>query len=226
LVSIFKLNMNEKARDAPLAALLVRSAAFEGAIVGCFPESGPNLATPNTQSELVASACDLCCEHAQTLRAAFTVGSPNSGSAVLRLQYEALLRATWLMFAATPAQIGRLAETLDLDAEQAAKNLPGYLEMLNAVGKVAPEGLAAPLAEFNQYSRHALNSFVHSGIHALHRVRHGYSMELALTVVRFSNAILHFAYRLLATLTGSQQLMNRVTRIYIDFRDCVPMAKE
>lgn len=218
--------MTEAARDDPLVALIERSEAFEGAIVGCFPEYGPTLAISNSQGELVASACELCVEHARTLRAAFAVGSPNSGSAVLRLQYEALLRATWLMFAATPTQIDRLAKTLDLEAEQAAKNLPGYLEMLSAVGKVAPDGLAAPLAEFNQYSRHALNSFVHSGIHALHRVRHGYPVELALTVVRFSNAIMHFAYRLLATLSGSQRRMDRVTRIYVDFRDCVPMAKD
>ena len=218
--------MTEATYDVPLAALLERSESFEMAIVGCFPESGASLTFSNSQGELVGSACDLCVEHARTLRAAFALGSPNSGSAVLRLQYEALLRAAWLMFAATPAQIERLAKTLDLESEQAAKNLPGYLEMLNAVGKVAPEALAAPLAEFNQYSRHALNSFVHSGIHALHRVRHGYPLELALTVVRFSNAIMHFAYRLLATLSGSQQRMDRVTRIYVDFRDCVPMAKD
>jgi hypothetical protein len=218
--------MTEATYDVPLATLLERSESFEMAIVGCFPEPGASLAFSNSQVELVGSACDLCVEHARTLRAAFAVGSPNSGSAVLRLQYEALLRAAWLMFAATPAQIERLAKTLDLESEQAAKNLPGYLEMLNAVGKVAPDALAAPLAEFNQYSRYALNSFVHSGIHALHRVRHGYPLELALTVVRFSNAIMHFAYRLLATLSGSQQRMDRVTRIYVDFRDCVPMAKD
>ncbi len=218
--------MAEATLDDPLVALLERSESFEEAIIGCFPETGSSLAMSNTQSILVASACDLCVEHARTLRAAFAIGSPNSGSAVLRLQYEALLRAAWLMFSATHAQIDRLAKTLDLEAEQAAKNLPGYLEMLNAVGKVAPEGLAAPLAEFNQYSRHALNSFVHSGIHALHHVRHGYPVELALTVVRFSNAIMHFAYRLLATLSGSQRRMDRVTRIYVDFRDCVPMAKD
>lgn len=159
--------MTEATDDDLLATLLESSESFEGAIIGCFPESGAILAISNTQSKLVASACDLCVEHARTLRAAFAVGSPNSGSALLRLQYEALLRAAWLMFAATPPQIDRLAKALDLEAEQAAKNLPGYLEMLNAIGKVAPTGLAAPLAEFNQYSRHALNSFVHSGIHAL-----------------------------------------------------------
>ena len=99
------------------------------------------------------------------LRSAFAVGALNSGAAVLRLQYEALLRASWLLFAASPAHINKLARTLDLEAEQGAKNLPGYMEMLEAVVKKSPEGLAAPLAEFNQYSRHALNSFVHSGIH-------------------------------------------------------------
>lgn len=53
-----------------------------------------------------------------------------------------------------------------------------------------------------------------------------YPIDLALTVVRFSNAILHFGYRLLATLTGSQRRMDRVTRIYVDFRDCVPIVKD
>lgn len=215
--------MNETL-DRSLAQLLVRSELFEDAILGCFSGAGLSIDLSGVKHELVASACNLCVEHARTLRSAFAVGSPNSASALLRLQYEALLRATWLMFVASPLHIERLAKTLDLEAEQAAKNLPGYLEMLTAVTKVAPEGLAAPLAEFNQYSRHALNSFVHSGIHALHRSRYGYPLELALTVVRFSNAILHFAYRLFTTLSGSQQHMDDVTRAYLDFTDCLPMA--
>lgn len=129
------------------------------------------------------------------------------------------------MFAAKPEQVKKLSSTLNLESEQAAKNLPGCLDMLNAVAKVAPAGLVAPLMEFNQYTRHALNSFVHSGIHALHRSRYGYPLEMGLTVVRFSNAVMHFAYRLLASLSGSQRRMNRVTRIYIDFHDCLPMAQ-
>src|SRR3954451_12395931 len=64
------------------------------------------------------------------------------------------------------------------------------------------------LEEFNRYSRHALNSFVHSGIHALHRTRHGYPEDMALTAVRFSNGLSHLGYRLLASLSGSQNRMN------------------
>jgi hypothetical protein len=167
----------------------------------------------------------LCIEHASVLRAAFAVAAPNSSTAVLHLQYEALLRAAWLLYAASPTHIEKLARALDLEAEQAAKNLPGYMEMLEAVMRKAPEGLAAPIAEFNQYSRHALNSFVHSGIHPLRRARDGFPLEMASTLVRFSNGLMHFSYRMLASLSGSQRRMDRVTHLYKEFTDCVPMVK-
>lgn len=204
--------------------LLDRSEVFEEAIANCFPDAGFELALRTPQHELVATACTLCIEHASVVRAAFTIAAPNSGTAVLRLQYEALLRAAWLMYAATPAHVDKLARSLDLEAEHAAKNLPGYMDMLDAVVKKAPQGLSAPIAEFNQYSRHALNSFVHSGIHPLRRAREGYPVEMAATLVRFSNGLMHFAYRMLASLSGSQRLMERVTHLYREFTDCVPMA--
>lgn len=205
-----------------MESLLERSANFQEAAIACFPEAGIALAVSDDRNELVAAACMLCIEHGNVLRSAFDLDAPSSGSALLRLQYEALLRGAWLMFAATATQVEKLARTLDAEAEQGAKNLPGYSEMLSAVVKSAPEALTAPLAEFNQYSRHALNSFVHSGIHALHRTRHGYPQEMAVTAVRFSNGLSHFGYRLLASLSGSQRRMDRVTRLWVDFSDCLP----
>ena len=204
-------------------ALLQRSAIFEETALACFPAPGVVLAVSDNKHELIAAACALCIEHGRVLRSAFGLNAPNSGSALLRLQYEALLQGAWLMFAATATEVGKLATALDLEAEHAAKNLPGYSEMLSAVLKAAPEGLTAPLAEFNRYSRHALNSFVHSGIHALHRTRHGYPAEMTLTVIRFSNGLSHFGYRLLASLSGDQRRMDRVTRLYLNFLDCLPM---
>lgn len=204
-------------------ALLERSAMFNEAALACFPATGVVLAVSDNKHELVAAACTLCIEHGDVLRSAFALEAPSSGSALLRMQYEALLRGAWLMFASTATQVEKLAIALDVEAEEGAKNLPGSSEMLSAVLKAAPEGLTGPLAEFNQYSRHALNSFVHSGIHALHRTRHGYPAAMALTVVQFSNGLSHIGYRLLANLSGSQRRMDRVTRLYLDFSDCLPM---
>lgn len=109
--------MNEAADASRIHVLLERSEAFEEAILTCFTEAGLVLAVANQQHELVATACTLCIEHASVLRAAFAVAAPNSGAAVLRLQYEALLRAAWLLYAASPSHIERLARALDLEAE-------------------------------------------------------------------------------------------------------------
>jgi hypothetical protein len=217
--------MNEAAELPTFSTLIERSEAFEETLATCFPEVGFVLAVSDQKHKLVATACVLCIEHARVLRTAFAIAAPNSGSAVLRLQYEALLRAAWLLYAASPGHIDKLARALDLEAEQAAKNLPGYMEMLEAVIKKTPEGLAAPIAEFNQYSRHALNSFVHSGIHPLRRAREGFPLEIASTIMRHSNGLMHFAYRMLASLSGSQRRMDRVTHLYKEFTDCMPMAK-
>lgn len=216
--------MDHRAKVTPMAALLDRSAAFETAAWGCFPASGAVLAVTDDRNELVAAACMLALEHGLVLRASFTLDAAHSGAALLRLQFEALLRAAWLMFAANPGQVAKLAAPLDLETEQAAKNLPGYKDMLAAVVKAAPAPLSAPLAEFDQYSRHAMNSFVHGGLHPLHRTRHGFPLDLGLQVIRHSNGLAHFAFRLLANLSGSQQRMHRVTGLYRDFGDCLPMA--
>lgn len=207
-----------------LVRLLQRSTEFEAALLTEFPEGGLMQAPQEPRHEVAAAAALIAIEHAGALRAAAQVGAMNSAAALLRLQYEAVLRAAWLLFAAGPGQVDRLASALDLETEQKAKNVPGYLDMLAAVEKAAPAGLAAPLVEFSRYSRHALNSFVHAGIHPLTRARNGFPPELVETVLRFSAGLLHFAYRLLAALTGSQERMNRVTHAYSAFADCLPPA--
>lgn len=203
--------------------LLVRSGEFEAALLANFPDGEQVPSTKELRHEVVMAAALVAIEHAGALRAAAQIGAMNSAAAILRLQYEAVLRAAWLLFAASPGQVEKLARSLDLDAEQAAKNVTGYLDMLAAIEKAAPPGLAAPLTEFNQYSRHALNSFVHAGIHPLTRTRTGFPTSQAETVLRFSAGMMHFAYRLMAALTGSQERMNVVTRTYAAFEDCLPM---
>ncbi len=208
---------------ATLVRLLNRTSEFEAALLQEFPGGELQLAIQEPRHEVAAAAALIAIEHAVALRASTRAGAMSSAAAILRLQYEAVLRAAWLLFAAGPAQVDKLARALEMDAEQAAKNVPGYMEMLTAVEKAAPAGLALPLTEFSRYSRHALNSFVHTGIHPLTRARTGFPSELAETVLRLSAAMLHFAYRLLASLTGSQLRMDNVTRAYAAFADCLPV---
>ena len=217
--------MPEEERAETLDRLLDRSEEFEAALIECFPVSGFVLADASDKHQLCSTACTLSAEHASVLRLAFTLVAPNSGAALLRLQYEGLLRAAWLLHAASPVDVAKLARSLDLDAEQAAKNMPGYSAMLEAVLKHAPVGLAAPLEEFNRYSRHALNSFVHTGIHPLRRAQEGFPILLAHRLIAMSNGLLHFAYRILAVLSGSKRRLDKVTNLYLPFADCLPVVE-
>lgn len=217
--------MPDQAGTAATQQLLLRAEEFESALAACFPETGIVLAEATAKHNLCATACMLSVEHAFVLRSAFGALAPNTGAALLRLQYEALLRAAWLLYAANPNQLEKLARALNLEAEQAAKNLPGYMEMLDAVSKHAPAGLSAPLSEFNQYSRHALNSFVHGGIHPLRRAQEGFPVELAARLVLMSNGLLHFAYRMLAVLSGSKPRLDKVTHLYLEFKECLPVIE-
>jgi hypothetical protein len=147
--------------------------------------------------------------------------APQSGAALLRLQFEAPLRSAWLLFCATDAHVERLTSELSLDSEQAAKNLPGPSDMLAGVVRSAPVGLSDPLVQFDGSSWRALNSYVHAGSHPLKRATRGFPVELAEGLVRLSNGLTHVAYRLQASLLG-QGTLDQVTKAWVDFRDVLP----
>lgn len=168
------------------------------------------------------SAAFLSIEHASMIRLAFSAGAANSAVVLIRVQYEALVRGAWLLYSATDLQVGKLSDSLSLESEQAAKNLPSVADMLKALETDAPAGLIAPLKIFQLVSRNALNSFVHCGIHALNRSSHGFPEALSVQLIRNSNGLMHMSYRLLANLTQSPEAMKRVFDTYRHFSDCLP----
>jgi hypothetical protein len=206
---------------ARLVNVLERSEQFELALMKCFPDSDRMLVYPERQCGLSLASILLSLEHTSVLRSAFALAAPNSAAALLRLQFETLVRAAWLLFAATPEQIAKLDVALDQDSQKLAERLPRLHEMLAAVERDAPKGLSIPLTEFSSGHRQPLNSFVHGGLHALRRRQHGFPVDLAIQLVTMSNALMHLAYRILADLGGGER-MGDVTNLYRPFGDCLP----
>lgn len=178
--------------------------------------------------EAAAAAADLSFEHAFALRTLFEAGAPNSAAAVLRLQYEALLRAAWLLYAATDVQVEKASATLVEESATAAKNLAGSAEMLKDLERLSQEqpefrGLVAPLREIRDAAWTAMNSFVHGGLHPLARTSKGFPDVLAANLIKFSNGMLHMAARLLARLTGSMDVVKKVEQSHLKFANCLPI---
>ena len=65
----------------------------------------------------------------------FASDAPVAACALLRAQYEALLRSVCAMYAANDVQIERLNAPLNINAQTAAKNLRGAQDMLSNLQK-------------------------------------------------------------------------------------------
>lgn len=212
-----------------LAHLLDRSAEFAAHLGDLLGEV--RLIDPSPRIRAGAAAADLSIEHAHAVRTLIRVRTGNSACALLRIQYEALVRTGWAIYAATDAQIERLNLPLSPESQQAAKNLPGAQDMLEALKKkLAAEpalvGFVVPLIQIHEVSWRPLNSFVHGGQHPLQRTAGRFPVPLATQVLRNSNGMLHMAHRMVARLGASVGVVAAVERGYIGFEDCVPTAAE
>ena len=170
--------------------------------------------------------CSVALEHATSLRALMAMGLATSATGLIRLQFEALTRGMWLLYAARDGAISKLMAPLTIESEQAAKSLPSASEMIEQIGKCvgtsAPAAAHKMLLRFKDVSWHAMNSFVHGGIHPLRRQAKGFPIPLALQILCNSNGLSTMTAMTLAILTGDEAITKPMSRIQREFADCLP----
>ena len=178
------------------------------------------------RGEAAFGMCVVALEHGTALRALMAIGLPNSAVSLMRLQFEALTRAMWLIYAANDHAIAKLLAPLTLKTEQAAKNLPSVSEMIDQLGKRVGRGVPIAahqmLVQFKDVSWRAMNSFVHGGIHPLRRSVEGFPVHLALQILRNSNGLTTMNGMALAILTGDEAIAKPMSKIQPEFADCLP----
>lgn len=210
-------------KDDPLEQMLQRSDALHArldALLGDAEFDG------SPRGEAALGMCMVAMEHAIALRTLMALRLPTSAVSLMRLQFEALTRAMWLLYAASDTAIDKLLAPLTLQSEQAAKNLPGASEMIEQIGRRAGQGVPPAahqmLSHFKDVSWHAMNSFVHGGIHPLRRNAEGFPVHLALQVLRNSNGLSTMTGMTMAVLTGDEAVAKPLSKIQPAFADCLP----
>jgi hypothetical protein len=150
------------------------------------------------------------------------------GSAsLLRSQFEALVRSVWALHRATDLQIEKLSSQLSIESQQATKNIPSLAEMMTELEKFPQlENLLLPLKEFKESSWLPLNSFVHSGIHAVHWTKHEAPPQLLDQMFRASNGLAMLAFMNIAILTGQPGLQKDIIAITASFSSCLPSHRK
>lgn len=167
-------------------------------------------------------ACSLAFEHWHSLRLLLHARILPSALVVHRSQFEAILRSVWLTYAASDAEVSKLTASLDLESEQAAKNIAQAQLMIEALAKSGPKEAHAALSRFKDDSWKALNSYAHAGIHPLRRHADGYPEPLMLNVLCNANGLAVLSAMQAAVLGGEQPLQRKVLQLAARHASCMP----
>lgn len=167
-------------------------------------------------------ACSLSLEHWHAIRFLLRGGLLPSSLVVHRSQFEAVLRSVWLTYAASDSDVAKLTASLDLESEQAAKNISQTQHMMEALATSGPKEAHAALARFKDNSWKALNSYAHAGIHPLRRHAEGYPTALAHGVLCNANGLALISGMQAAILSGAQPLQRAVLEIGAKHPSCMP----
>jgi len=205
-----------------LSIALDRSEALDNALMEAV--DAPDYRPYDNSDRICASvaASSVALEHGRALRVLISDDLPTSAFSLLRLQHEALVRSVWLLYAASELSVAKLSATLSPEAEAAAGKLPMVADMLKVLDGKAPVSAMQGLLAFKDNNAAALNSFVHGGIHALHRHAQGFPVPLVIGALRNSNGLMVMTAAMLAVLSGSQQAMRRVAQLQSEYATDMP----
>lgn len=173
------------------------------------------------REQVPVGLCAMTLDHGWALRS-LLLEVPPSAIALLRLQYESLVRATWARYAAPDRELALLLAPLAPESEQAAKKLPGLQDMLAAIEKEGPPGAGELLARARTRLWAALNSFVHGGIHPFQRGRNGYPVTMLRDVLKNTNAMSMVTLVLLAEITQDTDTIEMTRELHREFEDLLP----
>lgn len=201
-----------------LHTLLMRSLQLEKLLIKLIDFEAETLSDRTASSQIM---CGVAFEHAESLKMLIARDNFTSATGLLRLQYEALVRAVWLQYAATDKVTSRLMGEFNQETAKKADRLPMMTEMLNELDGKAPTDTMARILQFKEHAWKPLSSYVHGGIHVLHRHGKGYPQVLIHQAVKASNSVSIIIAMHLARLANNRRRAAMLAVIQLTFADCL-----
>lgn len=191
----------------PLEEMIEGSDRLHAELAGHFGTESP---VTDHRQELATILATLVIEHSHSILLLVMEGKPSSALALVRVQYEALLRATWINFAASDHAVEKCVAPIPPGATKEPDLFPTVTEMLKAIDGKAPAPLVRALCEFKAGAWGAMNSFTHGLLRTIAGHRNGYHPGLLSTTIQNSNGAAMFATMLFGQVTGRIDLLLEV----------------
>jgi hypothetical protein len=159
--------------------------------------------------DLAFVLCILALEHGDSVLALIR-SNPSSALALVRLQYEVLVRALWVKYAATDHAVEKAVRGVPEGTTKEPDIFPTITDALASLVGKAPLNAIGPLTELKNGAWGAMNSYAHGSLRPIIRARNGYQPELLSQTLEISNTMQQIASMLLAECTGDNELLMRV----------------
>lgn len=203
--------------------ILMRSAELSKRLTDTY------LIKPDWKSDRLRCAnimCNVAFEHAESLQILTATGNFTSAVGLLRMQYESLVRAIWVLHAASDTKVSKLMSELTQDSARTGdNNMPSLSEMLKKFEGKVPKEVIEMFLEFKEYSWKPLSSYIHGGIHAIDRHNRGYPVLLLIQGLKTSNGLSILVSNVMLIISGDNSKRGEIPVIQQEFADCLPERK-
>ncbi|MGX5218301.1 DUF6988 family protein [Pseudomonas segetis] len=168
--------------------------------------------------------CLVCHEHGLSVLMLSGIGNSISAASLLRLQFEALVRALWFLYAAPNEDLEKFTGNLTLESLELTRKMPSINEMLKALDKA--ENFHAygkvMLKDVREKLLSEMNSFVHAGIMSYKLQELGTPEVVVIKNIKHSNGISTMAAMALALISTDQSVVPVMSAVQPKFADCLP----
>lgn len=193
--------------------LVQRSKAFHNAILEALGERVP----ANERSRIALALCGIAFSHGHGI-AAMLFGNPTVAMALVRLNYEALVRANWVLFGADEAWVETFAVPV---VENNEPDFPEMGKMLDSLSKCPACLVSIALSKLKQQAWSAMNSYTHGGQRQVARYLGRYDDDMLEEVMRTVNALYWYAARTAFHAGENEEMGRQLLDVYNTFQDCM-----
>lgn len=175
----------------------------------------------STQRQAICMAyCKAALEHAVSQRVLIEEGLHGTALSLIRLHFETLIRAAWVLYGASDEWLGKFAAPVppgDLTEPQMGPPIPA---MLDTIGVVVPEA-ARELRRINETVK-VMHSFVHGGVHLVVHALRGYPAEKLVAVLQNRNLLLLMLANVIVGASQKNELRGAVRGLMGSHANCMP----
>jgi len=168
--------------------------------------------------ELVEQCIYISFEHGIGVNGLLTIGLPTQAMVLLRSQFEAVVRAYWLLHTASNEEILKLNFGYTFEEQFEKDNYPMASKMLDELcnANLPAQPVIDHLCAFKKYHLKQLHSLVHTGKQSFTRHTMGYTDEMLITLMRQSNNLITVASQIMLkhTVPDKQKFIHHLIKKY------------